>query len=324
MAKELPYWKFVVQEYIMGNISLERWELQGIFYSVCAFYWSRECDVSIPTLLKKYDKPADQNLINELFNLEILKADENYLSISFLNEQWSSKETQKMVNAINGKKGGRPKKQNQIEANFNQNKTDSVLDVVNNYENKPNGFIFENPNITNIEKSKEEYSKVKESKENSSLSSFEILPNDEERFSPDEQLAADFEITEIVKDICKYFNMGEEKFFYKEQREVLVFVNLLVFENSLEHFKNQWENYKAYKHLAGNPHTLFGFIGKRVPGKTEFENSKWNSANWAAMLEDFTRKTPGKPKQTVEEALKQATDSLNPYDPDAPAPSEYE
>lgn len=91
-----------------GDIYLERWELQGIFYNICAFYWSKDCNVSLTLLGKKYI--GSEHLIEELVELGIMDIDDDFISISFLNEQWTSKETQKQVNIINGKKGGRPKK----------------------------------------------------------------------------------------------------------------------------------------------------------------------------------------------------------------------
>ena len=137
MATELPFYKFEVLPYFTGDICLERWELQGIFCNICAFYWSKNCNVSFTVLSKRY--PTSEDLIRELIDLDILKTDGEYLSINFLNEQWASKETQKIVNSINGKKGGRPKKENQNET-----------------EKKPNGFNFDkrsdNQNESHIDK----------------------------------------------------------------------------------------------------------------------------------------------------------------------------
>ena len=37
MAKELPYFRFTVQEWQNGKISLESYELQGLFMSRCGY-----------------------------------------------------------------------------------------------------------------------------------------------------------------------------------------------------------------------------------------------------------------------------------------------
>jgi len=139
MAKEIPYFKFYTAEWSNGDITLEDYECQGLFINVCAYYWSKDCELSLNVLLKRFRGFESQ--INNLIESGIIKNEGEQISISFLNEQMQSKEVQKITNQKNGSKGGRPKK----------GKT----------EKKPSGFILEtqtkandNPNITNIEDSK--------------------------------------------------------------------------------------------------------------------------------------------------------------------------
>jgi len=134
MAKEIPYFKFYIGDWSNGDITLETFELQGIFINICAYYWSKDCDVTLDNVKKKFRSVADG--IDELINCNCIKIIGNNISISFLNEQMQSKEVQKAINRNNGSLGGRPRKEIT--------------------EEKPNGLFLQNPNITNIKKSKEE------------------------------------------------------------------------------------------------------------------------------------------------------------------------
>lgn len=86
MAKDLPYFKFFCSEWSDGDITLEDYEIQGVFINVCAYYWSNECSVSKEKLLKKFKSVSEQ--INILFASKIIKENSNEVVISFLNEQW--------------------------------------------------------------------------------------------------------------------------------------------------------------------------------------------------------------------------------------------
>lgn len=146
MAKELPYFKFHIAEWLNGDITLEIYELQGIFINICAYYWSKDCEVTILNIKKKFRGLEEK--IDQLITSDIIKTNGEYAKISFLDEQLKSKEVQAVTNRINGLLGGRPPKP----------KT----------EKKPTGLILEtetkpkdNPIKTNIDKSIVKYSKVK-------------------------------------------------------------------------------------------------------------------------------------------------------------------
>ena len=129
MAKEIPYFKFSPTDWSNGDITLEELELQGLFINICAYYWSKDCILSIVNLKKRFRGLEEK--IDELFTSNNLKKIDENVAISFLNEQLESKELQKIVNLMNGRKGGRPKNK----------KT----------EEKPNGFNFANRNETESE-----------------------------------------------------------------------------------------------------------------------------------------------------------------------------
>lgn len=139
MGKEIPYFKFYINEWINGDITLEEIEIQGVFINVCCYYWSKDCDINIINLKKKFKQYQDQ--IDYLIQLDILKIKSDKIIIEFLDEQFNSKEVQKITNRKNGLLGGRPKKET---------------------EEKPNGLFLEtetkakqNQNITNIKERKE-------------------------------------------------------------------------------------------------------------------------------------------------------------------------
>lgn len=147
MSKELPYFKFYIADWISGDITLEDYSIQGLFVNICAYYWSKDCDLSIINLRKKFRGFDDE--IDALFESNIIKKSDGNVHISFLNEQLESKEVQKITNKINGQKGGRPKvlktetKPNGL--NFaNRNVTETIT------ETEPN----DNPNLTNIKERK--------------------------------------------------------------------------------------------------------------------------------------------------------------------------
>lgn len=88
MAKELPYFRFTPSEWQNGNISLEDYELQGLFVQICCYYWISDCSITITMLKKRFRN--DINLIDKLIENNIFVVDENteFVSINFLNEQF--------------------------------------------------------------------------------------------------------------------------------------------------------------------------------------------------------------------------------------------
>lgn len=105
MAKELPYFRFTVSEWLNDDISLESYHLQGVFASVCAFYWFKDCSITQAMLKKRFSNAKAD--VEELLELGILKEIENdFVSIKFLDEQFDllSEKRQKRVKA--GRKGG--------------------------------------------------------------------------------------------------------------------------------------------------------------------------------------------------------------------------
>lgn len=99
MAKDLPYFKFFCSEWSDGDITLEDYEIQGLFINICAYYWSNECVVEYSKLIKKF-KGYDLSISN-LINSNIIKMKDSFISISFLDEQLEEREKTSKQNTKN-------------------------------------------------------------------------------------------------------------------------------------------------------------------------------------------------------------------------------
>ena len=86
MAKDLPYFKFFVSEWNDGDISLEDFETQGLFINLCAYYWSNECQMTLTKAKKKF-RNINENSFKYLIDAEIIKIDDDIITINFLDEQ---------------------------------------------------------------------------------------------------------------------------------------------------------------------------------------------------------------------------------------------
>lgn len=104
MAKGLPYFKFVPTEWLTGNISYEAFELQGLFINICALYWQRDGVLEISEVEFRYKK---KHLIAKLTDRFFIITD-GFISIEFLDEQFTERQYVKNINSENGKLGGRP------------------------------------------------------------------------------------------------------------------------------------------------------------------------------------------------------------------------
>ncbi len=105
MSKELPYFRFTVSEWLQDDISLENYEIKGVFADVCAYYWFKDCSIGIATLMKRFSNASES--IDYLIELEIIKViNDDLIEIKFLNEQFDllSEKRQKYIDA--GRIGG--------------------------------------------------------------------------------------------------------------------------------------------------------------------------------------------------------------------------
>jgi hypothetical protein len=115
MAKDLPYFKFFCSEWNDGDITLEDYEIQGLFINICSYYWSSGCEVSLQKVKKRF-RNQDKN-INYLLKTEIIKRKDKNISINFLDEQWTERQTKSSKNSAAAK--ARWDKQTQSKRNAN-------------------------------------------------------------------------------------------------------------------------------------------------------------------------------------------------------------
>jgi hypothetical protein len=109
MAKELPYFRFTVQDWQNGKISLESYELQGLFISVCGYYWINDCNLTLAMLQKKFSNATI--LLKQLIELDIIKHENRHdkVQIEFLNTQYDLLSEKRKTRQIAGSKGGKAK-----------------------------------------------------------------------------------------------------------------------------------------------------------------------------------------------------------------------
>lgn len=186
MAKELPYFKFDCSEWISGNITLEDFQTQGVFINICAYYWFKSGCLKTSEIKPRLK--CKQSIIDTLFENGHMKADGDFVKISFLDEQFEERGHISVKNSNNGSKGGAPK------GNKNAQK------------NKPS-VDSEQPKTTNIE---EEQKRIRreEEREKSKAPDFELF----ETWSKSIISGQDFYFTQKFKNEFPNWGGGPEKF----------------------------------------------------------------------------------------------------------------
>ena len=105
MSKELPYFKFYPGEWLTGDITLCSIQSQGLFISICSFYWMKECDLNTEKLTKRFS--GKEKYINELIHNDIIKVnDDMRIQIEFLDEQFTDFKEISKTRQKAGHKGG--------------------------------------------------------------------------------------------------------------------------------------------------------------------------------------------------------------------------
>jgi hypothetical protein len=128
MASELPYFRFTVQEWQNGNVSLERYELQGFFISVCGYYWMQDCTTTLAMLCKKFSNATA--MLQELIDLGIIKHEKRHdkVEIVFLNKQYDLLSENRKSRQDAGSKGGKAKAKLQQKPSYKDNNKDKDKD----------------------------------------------------------------------------------------------------------------------------------------------------------------------------------------------------
>lgn len=100
MAKDLPYFKFIISEWNDGDITLCSMEAQGLFVNLCSLYWSLEGELGI-TKAKRRFNGCNTTVWDELLNEKIIKLDGEFIVINFLDEQFRDRDKLSKTNSQN-------------------------------------------------------------------------------------------------------------------------------------------------------------------------------------------------------------------------------
>lgn len=145
MSKRLPYFQFEPAEWLAGDIMFCSLSAQGLFTTLKALYWQKDCDLTLEQAIKRL---KNKELFDELISEKIIKISSGRIKINFLDKQYEKASGKSKINSRNGALGGRPKKRNESE-----NKPNGFNSVIKNEsEKKP---IREDKIIENNNKKKE-------------------------------------------------------------------------------------------------------------------------------------------------------------------------
>jgi hypothetical protein len=112
LAKELPYFRFYVSEWLNDDISFLPYNVKGVFADVCSLYWFKDCSITKAMLEQRLNDAKDE--LEQLYSMGIIKLDDDMqeIRINFLDEQYDvlSDKRKKRVEA--GRKGGLRKSSN--------------------------------------------------------------------------------------------------------------------------------------------------------------------------------------------------------------------
>lgn len=121
MAKDLPYFKFYCSEWNDGDITLEDFNIQGLFINACSYYWSNECNLSKTKLFKKFKSNIKD--IEYLIKEGFIKIENDYILINFLNEQLQERKLTSKKNSEAGKKSAEKRRLAKLERDSNEKPT---------------------------------------------------------------------------------------------------------------------------------------------------------------------------------------------------------
>jgi len=83
MSKNLPFFKFNIQSWVMGRIQKRSKDARIAFIDLCCMYWHTRGSITMED--SKYNFGEDE--INELLKYKIIKSQEEKVVIEFLDEQ---------------------------------------------------------------------------------------------------------------------------------------------------------------------------------------------------------------------------------------------
>lgn len=125
MAKELPYFKFYVSEWILGRIFDQPDRVQGAFMVAVCHYWHKKCNVSVVDFKKKIGrKRFDLLHFNKFIDVQ-----NDRVLIPFLDEQFLELSQLQLIRAKTGKAGGKASAQAKGTAKVKDIEVDKEVEV---------------------------------------------------------------------------------------------------------------------------------------------------------------------------------------------------
>jgi hypothetical protein len=111
MAKDLPYFKFIISEWNDGDVTICSFEAQGLFINLCSIYWSQEGNLSFVRAKRRFSG-CNATAWEELVNEGIIKLDGDDVVINFLDEQLEERGKLSKTNSENAAKGWEKRRNN--------------------------------------------------------------------------------------------------------------------------------------------------------------------------------------------------------------------
>lgn len=114
MAKELPYFKFEVSEWMFGRIQKRTPQAQAAFINLCCKYWHKLGQVSLRSAQMDFGLEE----ITELIDAEIIYNVNGNIAIKFLDEQLGSVKDYLQKQSQKGKLSAEKRRRNKEEADL--------------------------------------------------------------------------------------------------------------------------------------------------------------------------------------------------------------
>ena len=154
MANELPYFRFFVQEWQNSRVSIESYQVQGLYLNICSYYWVNDCNLTLEILLKKFKNY--KNVVNFMIENNIIKHEKRHdkIEIEFLKKQYILLNEKRKVRQNAGSRGGIATAKLQQKDSYKTKTKDNIKDNIRERENidqvAPTTLILEN--LVSIEK----------------------------------------------------------------------------------------------------------------------------------------------------------------------------
>jgi len=144
--KELPYFKFFPGEWMKGDITVCSVKAQGLFINICAYYWSKGCDISLTQVQRRFNDCLTE--LKELLNDGIFIVEDDKLTIDFLDDQFDQFSEIRKQQSRAGKASAKIRKGNARSTPVQQTSNHKIREDKD--KNKIKKKIFKPPTIIEV------------------------------------------------------------------------------------------------------------------------------------------------------------------------------